>query len=233
MLAQHVARVGPLHQGAPLSLGKAHQRGLRDQAGFIILWRSSAPEAIEPWQQVRQIHGLDRQRSERVGQPLGKLLDHALVGQRQHVGESQRGGVARTCFLADTGTVEDCDVVARLDEIRRGADTDDAGADNGDLPAVAAQSRRLRLKYRGGAGSGCTGCGKVRQVGVAHSRAIPAKCVVVLHLELRKQGDRTISQSGEKRNRSKFGAILSVPRRAWEATLRTGLRRQRRGVPTR
>ena len=138
-----------------------------------------------------------------------------------------------TCFLADTGTVEDCDVVARLDEIRRGAYTDDAGADNGDLPAVAAQSRRLRLKYRGGAGSGCTGCGKVRQVGVAHSRAIPAKCVVVLHLELRKQGDRTISQSGEKRNRSKFGAILSVPRRAWEATLRTGLRRQRRGVPTR
>ena len=77
---------------------------------------------------------------------LGSLPHHALVGERQHVGEGEGRGIAGTGLLADAGAVDDRDLVPGLGQIGRGADADDAGADDGDVGCgLAASSRPCRM----------------------------------------------------------------------------------------
>ena len=58
-----------------------------------------------------------RERPERVGEPFRQLPHHALVGERQHVGEGEGSGVARTRLLADAGAVDDGDRLPGLGQI--------------------------------------------------------------------------------------------------------------------
>jgi hypothetical protein len=59
------------------------------------------------------------------------MPDHALVGQRQHIGKGQGRGIAGTCFLANARPIEDGDVAPRLGQIGGDTDADDTAADNG------------------------------------------------------------------------------------------------------
>ncbi len=58
---------------------------------------------------------------------FGTARNHALVGERQHVGEGERRGIARAGLLADAGAVDDRDLAPSLRQIGRSADADDAG----------------------------------------------------------------------------------------------------------
>ena len=81
---------------------------------------------------------------------FGRLPHHALVRQRQHVGEGEGGGIAGTGFLADAGAVEDRDVAPGLGEIGRRADADDAAADDGDVDRSLASAEAVAALHRPG-----------------------------------------------------------------------------------
>ena len=51
---------------------------------------------------------------------FGRLPHHALVGERQHVGEGEGRGIAGTCLLADAGAVDDGDLLPGLGEVSGG-----------------------------------------------------------------------------------------------------------------
>ena len=67
--------------------------------------------------------------------PFRQLPHHALVGERQHVGEGEGGGIAGARLLADASAVDDRDRTPALGEIGRGRDADDPGPDDGDVDA--------------------------------------------------------------------------------------------------
>ena len=141
-------RRGALHQPHPFALGEPHQSGLRRKSRLVAVRPARAPEADEPGQQLRQIGGRNRQRPERVGKPFRQLPHHALVGERQHVGEGERGGISRTRLLADAGAVDDGDGTPALGEIGGNRDADDPGPDDDDV-GIGVGHRDVRMRRSG------------------------------------------------------------------------------------
>src|SRR5690606_18735112 len=134
-------------QPHPFGLGKLHHAALGSEASLMVSRRTGTPEPPKPGYESRQVGGRNGERAERIGEPAWQVLHHALLGERQHVGEGKGGRVAGTRLLADAGAVIDRYIMAGVGQISGCADADDARADDGGLSFSPSRGRSLLRQH--------------------------------------------------------------------------------------
>src|SRR5687768_15845803 len=109
-------------QRAQRARGTLHLRGI-----------AGALEMEEPRQQGRKLPPRQRQRSERIREPLRHLLQRSRHRHRNDRARRDRAGVAEGCAAPWLRTVDQSDTVTVALQVERSDDADDARADDADV----------------------------------------------------------------------------------------------------